>query len=33
MQGVCWVPKAEELAMGVARKCLDFVSKAHVDSS
>jgi hypothetical protein len=28
-----WMPNAEEVATSVARKCLDFVSKVHVDSS
>jgi hypothetical protein len=27
--GVQWMPKAEEVAIGVARRCLDFVSRAH----
>jgi hypothetical protein len=33
VQGVQWVPKAKEVATGVAMRYLDFVSKAHVDSS
>jgi hypothetical protein len=28
-----WMPKAVEAVMGVARRCLDFVSRVHVDSS
>jgi hypothetical protein len=28
-----WMPKAKEVATGVARRCLDFVSRVHVDSS
>jgi hypothetical protein len=30
---VHWMPKAKEVAIGVARRCLDFVSRVHVDSS
>jgi hypothetical protein len=32
VQEVQWMPKAEEVATGVAKRCLDFVSKVHVDS-
>jgi hypothetical protein len=32
VQGVRWMPKAEEVAMDIAMRCLDFVSKVHVDS-
>jgi hypothetical protein len=32
VQGVRWMPKAEEVATGVANKCLDFVSRVQVDS-
>jgi hypothetical protein len=28
-----WMPKAKEVATGVAKRCLDFVSRVHVDSS
>jgi hypothetical protein len=28
-----WMPKAKEVATGVARRCLDFVSRVHVDGS
>jgi hypothetical protein len=28
-----WMPKAKEVATGVAKRCLDFVSKVYVDSS
>ena len=26
-----WMPKAKEVATGVARRCLDFVSRVHID--
>jgi hypothetical protein len=29
---VRWMPKAEEVATGVAKRCLDFVSRVQVDS-
>jgi hypothetical protein len=29
---VQWMPKAEEVATSVAKRCLDFVSKVHVDN-
>jgi hypothetical protein len=32
VQGVQWMPKVEDVATGVAKKCLDFVSRVHVDS-
>jgi hypothetical protein len=32
VQGERWMPKAEEVATGVAKRCLDFVSNVHVDS-
>jgi hypothetical protein len=32
VQGVRWMPKAEEVVMGIAKKCLDFISRVHVDS-
>ena len=32
VQGVRWMPKAEEVATCVAKKCLDFVSRVQVDS-
>jgi hypothetical protein len=32
VQGVRWMPKAEEVATGVAKRSLDFISKVHVDS-
>jgi hypothetical protein len=32
VQGVQWMPKVEEVAMGVVKRCLDFVSRVHVDS-
>jgi hypothetical protein len=28
-----WMPKAKEVATGVARRCLNFVFRVHVDSS
>jgi hypothetical protein len=28
-----WMPKAKEVATRVARRCLNFVFKVHVDSS
>jgi hypothetical protein len=28
-----WMPEAKEVAVGVARRCFDFVSRVHVDSS
>jgi hypothetical protein len=28
-----WMPKAKEAATDVARRCLNFVSRVHVDSS
>jgi hypothetical protein len=28
-----WMPKAKEVSIGVAKRCLNFVSKMHVDSS
>jgi hypothetical protein len=32
VQVVRWMPKAKEVATGVAKRCLDFVSRVHVDS-
>jgi hypothetical protein len=32
VQGMLWMPKAEEVAMGVVRRYLDFVFRVHVDS-
>jgi hypothetical protein len=29
---VRWMHEVEEVAKGVARRCLDFVSRAHVNS-
>jgi hypothetical protein len=31
-RGVQWMPKAKKVAMGVVRRCLDFISRVHVDS-
>jgi hypothetical protein len=28
-----WMPKAKEVATSVARRCLNFFSRVHVDSS
>jgi hypothetical protein len=28
-----WMPKVKEVAIGVARRCLDFVSRVNVDGS
>jgi hypothetical protein len=28
-----WMPKAKAVAIGAARRCLEFVSRVHVDSS
>jgi hypothetical protein len=28
-----WMPKAKEVVIGIAWRCLDFVSRVHIDSS